>query len=79
MVVFLEMLRAVFSARSLITKLPNPLKYTLSFLASESFTVSIKASTVVNTVTLSIPVFLAISFTMSALVILVIFNMLVNK
>ena len=67
-VVFFEMLRAVFSALCLMMKLPNPLKYTLSFFDSDSFTVSIKASTVVSTVALSIPVVFAISFTMSAFV-----------
>jgi len=68
-VVFLEMLRAVFWARFLTMKLPKPLKYTFSSLASDSFTTSMKVSTLDNTVTLSTPVLLEISFTMSALVI----------
>jgi len=45
MVVFLEMFRAVFSARFLTIKLPNPLKYTFWFLANDPFTLSMKAST----------------------------------
>jgi hypothetical protein len=69
MVVFLEMLRAVFLALFFTIKLPKPLRYTFLLLLSESFTVSMKASTVFWTVTFSIPVFLEISFTISALVI----------
>src|SRR5690606_27768949 len=76
-VVFLEILRAVFCALFFTMKLPKPLKYTFSLLAKESFTTSIKDSTVANTDALSTPVFFAISFTMSALVILFIFIILI--
>ena len=47
----------------------KPLRYTFSSFDKESFTESINASRVVSTVALSMPVFLAISFTISALVI----------
>src|SRR5574344_181412 len=69
MVVFLEMLRAVFCFLFLTTKLPKPRRYTSSSLPNDSFTTSIKASTDCNTEALSIPVFFVISFTISALVI----------
>ncbi|EJW97185.1 membrane protein [gut metagenome] len=68
-VVFFEMLRAVFWALFFTTKLPKPRRYTFSSFDKEVFTVSIKASRVVSTVTLSMPVFFVISFTISALVI----------
>jgi len=74
MVVPLDMLRATFLARFLIMKLPKPLRNTGSFLMSEPFTLSIKASTTCCTRTFSTPVCLAISFTISALVI--VFNFL---
>ena len=67
-VVFLEMLRAVLVARFLRMKLPKPLRKTSLPPASESFTVSINASTVASTVAFSIPVFWEISFTISAFV-----------
>ena len=70
MVSFFEMLRAVFWARTFAVKLPKPLKYTLSFLAIESLTDSMKASTTLCTFCFSRPVVLATSFTISALVLL---------
>jgi len=69
-VVFLEILRAVFCALFFTMKLPKPLRYTFSPFAKEPFTLSINFSTVSRTTAFSIPVFLEISFTMSALVIL---------
>lgn len=48
-VVFFEMLRAVFSALFFTMKLPKPLRYTFSSFDNESFTISIKASTVDST------------------------------
>lgn len=68
-VVFLEILRAVFGALFLRIKLPKPRRYTLLPLANESLTTPIKASRLVNTVDLSIPVFWEISVTISAFVI----------
>ena len=44
-VVFFEILRAVFCALFFTTKLPNPRKYTFSSLDKESFTASMKATT----------------------------------
>ncbi len=69
MVTFFEMLRAVFSALFLTTKLPKPLKYTFLPPTTEFFIDSMKASTVACTATFSIPVVLEISLTISALVI----------
>ena len=57
MVVFFEMLRAVFCALFFTMKLPKPRRYTFSSFDNEVFTDSIKASSVVNTVCLSMPVF----------------------
>ncbi len=68
-VVFFEMLRAVFCALFFTMKLPNPRRYTFSSFDNDVFTEFINASSVVSTVCLSMPVFLAISFTISALVI----------
>ena len=68
-VVFCEILRAVFCARLFTIKLPNPRRYTFSPAANDSFTSSMNDSTLANTVFLSIPVFLAISLTISAFVI----------
>ena len=74
-VVFLLMLRAVFCARFFTMKLPNPRRNTSSLSARDFFTVSMKHSTVFKIVNLSMPVSLAISFTMSAFVIfLYVFN-----
>jgi len=71
MVVFLEMLRAVFSARFLRMKLPKPRRYTFSFFSPrDCFTVSMNASTVTSTEALSRPVLRAISLTISAFVII---------
>ena len=67
MVVFFEMFRAVFCALFFTMKLPKPRRYTFSSFDNEVFTESINASSVVSTVCLSMPVFLAISFTISAL------------
>ena len=63
-VVFCEMFLAVFCARLLTIKLPNPRRYTFSPAASDFFTSSMNDSTLVKTVFLSIPVLLAISLTM---------------
>ena len=72
-VVFFEILRPVFSALLLMIKLPKPLKYTFSPLTIVSFTVSMKDSTTACTATFSTPVLLAISVTISAFVISMIF------
>ena len=73
MVVFLEMLRAVFSERTLMMKLPKPRRYTFSPLASESLTTSMNFSIVSSTLAFSRPVVFEISLTMSALVIVTLF------
>lgn len=67
------MLRPVFSALSLTTKLPNPLKYTLFPFAREDLMDVINASTALSASTLSNPVSSAMSATISAFVIFVIF------
>ena len=63
-----EMLRAVFCERVFTMKLPKPRRYTFLSLLKESFTISINHPNVSRTCDLSNPVDLAISFTMSALV-----------
>ena len=68
MAVFLDIFRAIFLARFLLTKLPKPLTYIFSPSAMEFLTTLKKASTVVLTSALSIPVFSAISAITSALV-----------
>lgn len=70
MVVFLLMFRAVFSARVFTMKEPKPRRYTFSPWARPSFTTVMNCSTTERTAVLSIPVVLAISLTISALVIL---------
>ena len=69
-VVFFEMLRAVFSARCFTIKLPNPRRYTFSFLSNKLFLIaSIKDSTTAETSFLAMPVDVAISLMISAFVI----------
>lgn len=68
-VVFLEILRAVFSARCFTMKLPNPRRYTFSPCARLSLIEVIRPSTIEMTLALSMPVVLAISVTISAFVI----------
>ena len=70
MVVFLDMLRAVFSARSFMMKLPKPRRYTFSPCARLSLIEVIRHSTTARTLAFSMPVVLAISVTISAFVIL---------
>ncbi len=73
-VVFFEMLRAVFSARCLTMKLPKPRRYTFSFFSNKlSLMVSIKDSTTAETSFLAMPVDVAISLMISAFVILFLF------
>src|SRR5574344_1561194 len=69
-VVFLVIFLAAFSALCLMMKLPKPRRYTGSFLEREALTLSMKASTTVDTVVFSSPVDFATSFTISALVII---------
>ena len=69
MEVFFEMFLAVFSALAFTIKEPNPLKYTSSLLDKDLFTSRMKDSTTFKTSSLSIPVVLEISLTISALVI----------
>lgn len=66
--VFLEMFLATFLALFLFTKLPKPLTYIFSPVAIEFFTTLKKASTVICTSALSIPVWSAIWVITSALV-----------
>ena len=68
-VVCLEMFRATFDARCFTIKLPNPLKYTFSFLHNDSRTFSIKDSITALTSFLSIPVFSETCLIISAFVI----------
>lgn len=70
----LEMFLPVFSALTLMMKLPKPLKYTFSPDAMTSFTVSMKFSTTEDTAPFSMPVLLAMIATISALVISFTFN-----
>ena len=69
-VVFLDMLRAVFGARCLTIKLPKPRRNTSSLFTAKLFlTSSINASTVALTSTLPTPVFYEIFSISSAFVI----------
>ena len=70
-VVFFEILRATFVARFLTMKLPKPRRYTLFFFSRDPLMLYMKASTMACTCTFSAPVLLAISFTISAFVIVV--------
>jgi len=54
-VVFFEILRAVFSARCFMIKLPKPRKKTSFPAIRDSFTLSMNASTTVITTPFSIP------------------------
>ena len=72
MVVFFEMLRAVFFARVFTVKLPKPRRYTFSPFANEFFTLSMKLSTTLCTLIFSTPVLFAISFTISAFVMILV-------
>ncbi len=69
MVVFLEMLRAVFSLRSFTMNEPKPRRYTFSPCARVSLIEVIRPSTTARTLAFSTPVVLAISVTISAFVI----------
>jgi len=69
MVVFFEMLRPVFWARSFTTKLPNPRRYTFLPSAIEALMLFMKASTARSASALSNPVSSAMFATISAFVI----------
>ena len=69
-VVFLEMLRAVFSLRYFTMNEPKPRRYTFSPCARLSLIEVISPSTTARTFAFSMPVVLAISVTISAFVIL---------
>ncbi len=73
-VVFLEILRAVFFSRSLTINEPNSRRYAFSPCAGLCFTEVIRPFTTVRTLAFSMPVLLAISVTVSAFVILVFEN-----
>lgn len=77
-VVFFEMLRAVFSLRCLMRKVPNPRRKTFSLRIWAARTCSINSSTTVETVTASTPVVRAICFTISCFVIVLVLTCISN-